>query len=295
MALTNINYKTKIFGIIGNPLSHTLSPHIHNGLFNVYNYDGIYLAFEKENPEEFIKNCYKLFEVRGLSVTIPYKEVAYRLSSQQDNVSNYMQASNTLLFHDDGVFAYNTDGYGAVQAIIKGNKHFFSTNQGGDILILGSGGSAKGISYALLKEGIGNRKVLISGRNSETGVDLQNKLNSIQNGVSQFVSLTDVQNHKNDIELIINTTPVGMAGRPRTYILPSNFITKKQMVFDIVYNPIRTELAEIASKAGAVVVPGYEMLIYQAMRQFFLFTGINPDKAKVSKVRKWVEIKLEGK
>lgn len=291
--LSNINYKTEIFGIIGNPLSHTLSPIIHNGLFNLYNYNGIYLVFQQENPSEFIKLCHPLFRTKGLSVTIPHKEIAYKLSTQKDNTSNYMQASNTLLFKEDEIFAYNTDGFGAVQAISKQNKHFFSVNSDKYILILGSGGSAKGICYALIKEGIGNRKILIAARNSQTGQQLQNTLNSIQNDVSKYISLEEVDRLKNkDVELIINTTPIGMSGKEATPIISKNFIIKKHTIFDIVYNPIKTQLVENALYARATVIPGYEMLIYQAMKQFYIFTGLNPDKTKITKVRRWVQKKL---
>ncbi|MCE9501552.1 MAG: shikimate dehydrogenase, partial [Leptospira sp.] len=184
-----------------------------------------------------------------------------------------------------GIHAFNTDGYGAVKSIEESGIGFFEKKKG-DVLILGSGGSARGISYALLKKNLGEKNIIISSRNSATGQSLANDLNSIESAKTQFIPLTEIEKEKNRFSLVINTTPVGMKGNLSGSLLPENFFSKKTTLFDIVYNPFATDLVKSAKKAGSVIIPGYEMLIHQAMKQFFLFTGIKVNRKYIVRVRK---------
>jgi len=283
-----INRDTQFFGILGFPLSHTLSPVIHNGLFGEYGVNALYIVLEKEKPTRNLILGKESISLSGLSVTIPHKEWAFKIADYKDEASTNMKASNTLVRFDSKINAYNTDGYGAVRSIEEYKRDFFESKSAGDILILGSGGSAKGISYSLVKRGLSSSKIVIAARNKKTGKALVKTLNSIENGISEYLPLDSLEANKKRFSLIINTTPVGMKGKTDSQIVSDTFFSKSQTLFDIVYNPLETPLVKMAKKNGARIIPGYEMLLYQAMEQFRLFTTIQVDNKHISLVRKWL-------
>lgn len=277
---------TEIFGILGYPLGHTLSPWIHNTLFQLSGYDGVYLVFENEKWKEIGLRPLMDLGVKGVSVTIPFKEWAYSQANIVCNASKTMGASNTLLLRD-GIEAVNTDGTGAVLSITKSNPHLLDPGIEKQILILGSGGSAKGIVFALAEALKNNtrdkkiqRKIKLLARNASTSQEIQTAL-----GNPNWLELTtkeECQKEKDLYDLIIHTTPVGMKGYGGEPLLDSQFFTKKHTLFDIVYNPLETDLVKQAKKKKAEIIPGYHMLLYQGIKQFELFTN---SKAKT----KWIE------
>jgi shikimate dehydrogenase len=291
-SLLSINKDTKFFGILGFPLSHTLSPLIHNYLFTEYKQNAIYIVLEKEHPDKFTLFKDKgLIKISGLSVTIPHKEWAFEISDEcGDETSQLMRASNTLVLKEDGqIYSYNTDGQGALRAIRECKKNIFSSKQ--NILILGSGGSAKGIACEIVKsEFQGN--IFISARNKEKGKELSQILNNIKPSICEFLPLEELEPNGSRYNIIINTTPIGMHGTNEKPILNDEFLLKKHIVFDIVYNPLFTPLVSSALKVGAKVILGYEMLLYQAIEQFKLFTGISVSKKYIELLRKLLEEKL---
>jgi shikimate dehydrogenase len=278
----------KVFGILGYPLSHTLSPIIHNGLYKEYNLEYIYLVLEKEKPTKKILLQNDSISFDGLSVTIPHKEWAFKNADFKDEASQIMKASNTLFKKEDKIYAYNTDGMGAVRAILEYSPFVFNSEK--DILILGSGGSARGISYSILKQGLSKNKICISARNSKTSTSLVKDLNKIQKDKAYTIPLEELK--ENHFGLIIHTTPMGMKGKETGSILELDFLHKENILFDIVYNPLETELVKLAKLKGCKIIPGYEMLIYQAMEQFFIFTEIKVTEKQIEKVRNWVLKKL---
>jgi shikimate dehydrogenase len=288
-----INRDTMFFGILGFPLSHTLSPVIHNGLFGEYGVNALYIVLEKEKPNRNLILGKESISLFGLSVTIPHKEWAFKIADYKDEASTNMKASNTLVRSESKINAYNTDGYGAVRSIEEYKRDFFESKSAGDILILGSGGSAKGISYSLVKRGLSSSKIVIAARNKKTGKALVKTLNTIENGISEYLPLDSLEANKKRFSLIINTTPVGMKGKTDSQIVSDTFFSKSQTLFDIVYNPLETPLVKMAKKNGARIIPGYEMLLYQAMEQFRLFTTIQVDNKRISLVRKWLLAKLK--
>lgn len=139
---------TEIFGILGFPLGHTLSPWIHNTLFQLSGYDAVYLVFENERWKEIGMAPLLDLGVKGVSVTIPFKEWAYSQANRACEASKAMLASNTLILRN-GIEAVNTDGTGALTSIIQKNADLVDPSLTKNILVLGSGGSAKGIYFPL--------------------------------------------------------------------------------------------------------------------------------------------------
>ncbi|MBL0955596.1 MAG: shikimate dehydrogenase [Leptospira sp.] len=277
---------TEIFGILGFPLGHTLSPWIHNTLFRLSGYDGVYLVFENEHWKQIGLKPLLDLGVKGVSVTIPFKEWAYTQANEVCEASKTMAASNTLLFRN-GISAVNTDGTGALESIKQMNSDLVNPGIEKKILVLGSGGSAKGILFAIAKELEGNRKqnsfkrkVHILARNKEAKNEIEQLLGN-PTWLEQPTKEEVIQNRE-EYDLIIHTTPVGMKGVGGEPILDSQFFTKKHTLFDIVYNPLETDLVKQAKKKKAEIIPGYHMLLYQGIRQFELFTG---EKLK----HKWIQ------
>ncbi|MDX1958782.1 MAG: shikimate dehydrogenase [Leptospiraceae bacterium] len=290
--IQSINHETKFYGILGFPLSHTLSPLIHNTLFSEYGINSVYLVFERENPDKYslLKEREGIIKLQGLSVTIPHKQWAFQIADETDETSLAMQASNTIVLNTEGnINCYNTDGIGAVIAIESAKSNFFSTKK--DVLILGSGGGARGISYEILRKNFAG-KIVIASRNEETGKAIVNLLNGIKTHSSEFIPLDKIESESKRFSLIIQTTPVGMKGKEGGSLLKEGFLQKNQILFDIVYNPTKTPLVQLALKAGCKIIPGYEMLRYQALEQFRLFTGITVSQRNSKLIQKILEDKL---
>ncbi|MCZ8344437.1 MAG: shikimate dehydrogenase [Leptospira sp.] len=280
--------QTKIFGIIGYPLGHTLSPWIHNTLFGLSRYDGVYLVFERPNWSEVGISPLLELGVRGISVTIPYKEWAFTLGTKQCKASQTMKASNTLIF-EEGIHAVNTDGIGAVRSVLNFDSGLLSPDTNDSILVLGSGGSAKGILFEIAetlrtkaKGKLIKKEVHILARNQKAVQDIFVSLGNP--AWLRSVNLDEVMDHKKKYSLVIHTTPLGMKGIQGDPMLPKSFFERSQTLFDIVYNPLETELVKFAKSKKTKIIPGYHMLLHQGIRQFELFTGIEPKKVWVLKV-----------
>ncbi|PJZ44636.1 shikimate dehydrogenase family protein [Leptospira brenneri] len=280
---------TEIFGILGYPLGHTLSPWIHNTLFQLSGYDGVYLVFENERWKEIGLRPLIDLGVKGVSVTIPLKEWAYSQANVVCNASKTMGSSNTLIFRDGNIQAVNTDGTGAVLSITKSNPELLDPKKEKQILILGSGGSAKGILFEIaetLKKNSSDkkiqRKVKILARNESASKEISFSL-----GNPDWLHITSKEECMKEVDqydLIIHTTPVGMKGFGGEPILDKKFFTKKHTLFDIVYNPLETDLVKEAKKKKADIIPGYHMLLYQGIKQFELFTNSKAKEKWIGKV-----------
>ena len=291
----NIDAATQLFGIIGNPLSHTFSPAMHNAGFAARKINAVYLAFPIKNLIQ-LKYSMKHWNIRGLSVTIPYKIAIRRLLDRIDPLALQIGSVNTVVWGKTGLLeGYNTDGPGAMMALRKSRIAL----AGKKILVIGSGGSARSVAFALTREkpaeiGILARNPMMSMQlarnltlnrdNPKVTLHLQPQGRSIQKSLSDLmpqsgrkwesVPYTEAgQLHGYDI--VINTTPVGMKGSAAAGASPlkAEELAKGQTIFDIVYNPAETPLIKLAKKRGCQLVLGYKMLLYQGVLQFELFTG----------------------
>lgn len=286
---------TKIYGILGFPLSHTLSPWIHNTLFQLANYDGVYLVFEKKDWPAVGLGPLQTMGICGLSVTIPFKEWAFQSADEACTASKTMKASNTLLFESGKVYAKNTDGEGALKSILVQDKSLLQADDSSQVLLLGSGGSAKGILFSIVeyinkqKKPV-HKKIRILARNA---IAVQEMIDSLDAGnLIQPISLDEAYEESKNISLVIHTTPVGMKGMGGEPLLGKDFFHKQMTLFDIVYNPLETALVKLAKKKRCRIIPGYSMLLYQGIRQFEYFTKIEPKQKWIHTIDKLLLKKL---
>jgi shikimate dehydrogenase len=290
------NSQTKTFGIIGFPLSHTLSPVLHNLIYEKLKINAIYKVFTIKYPsKEDLLTLHK-YGLEGLSVTIPHKEWAYEIADHVHTSTQWMKSSNTLSFQNGEIHAYNTDGLGAIHAIKNHDANLLNPNKSGDVLIIGSGGSARGIGFSILEEFKSNlnsnnkslkKHIVITARNIEKGSQLMSEMNEFLPGSTLFIPLYEMQNTQPTyVDLYIHTTNVGMLGQEPESILPKTSLHSDATVFDIVYNPIKTPLVKLAKEVGCKIIPGIDMLIYQGLEQNRLFTGLETPKSFTKKIRK---------
>jgi shikimate dehydrogenase len=250
----------KIFGIFGNPITHSLSPAMQNAALRALGEDACYHAFRvaQEDLEDALLGAAAM-GFSGLNLTIPLKEKALEFDFlQPDPLARAIGAVNTVAFGPQVVAGYNTDGWGALLALQDAGVEI----KGKRVLIIGAGGAARAIAYTLAQEGA---EISIANRSQKRAEELAACI-----GAGGF-SLQELARLVPQADIIINCTSVGMrAGDPR--LLDGKLLQSRQAVFDIVYNR-ETQLLQDARAAGAVAVDGVMMLVYQGARALEIWTG----------------------
>lgn len=267
-----ITGKTSVFGIIGDPVEHTLSPGMHNAAFKKLVLDNIYVPFhvKAEELESAMNGAYSL-GIKGLNVTIPHKTEVIKYLDYLDIAAGLIGAVNTVEFGENGAVGHNTDGIGAVRAIEE-----VSTVKNKKIMILGAGGAARAISFQLLISGA--RSIVISNRTIEKASELKEDLVETLEPEVKVTDLgVELEKELKDSDVLINTTPVGMYPNiSQKPLVTSNMMHEDLIVNDIVYNPLKTGLLVEAEKVGAKTITGVKMLMYQGVESFKIWTGIEP-------------------
>ena len=274
-----INSETQVFGVIGDPVEHSLSPLIHNRGFKELGLNAVYLKFRA--PEGELEALCKVFgeiPVSGYSVTIPHKEAAFALAAEQDSTVARARSANTLVHQGNGTFrAYNTDYTGALESL----RNNLPTEEGPvtftskAVLILGAGGVARSIAHALAREGA---LITISGRTFDRAHRLAEEL--------QCRAVEWRARHSAAAEIVINCTPVGMHPNVDESPLHASFLKPNLVVLDTVYVPETTLLVRQARERNCVVVTGVDFFVRQAAEQFKLFTEQDPPMEVMRKVVK---------
>jgi len=259
-----ITRDTKIFGVIGDPIAHSKSPLIHNAAFRVQRVDAVYLPLRV--PADGLLDSLKEFDklgISGYSVTIPHKEAVLEFCDSVDQEVDEIGAANTLFRSDGKWVATNTDASAALEAIQYGLASAGSSTDltGRKVLILGAGGAARAVGYALMKKGAA---VSITNRSRDRGKALAAQLDC------QFISWEN--RGAESCEVLVNCTSVGMHPKLNETPFEQNWLSDSTLVFDTVYNPEQTLLLKQARERGCPTVGGMEMFIRQAAKQFELFT-----------------------
>ena len=246
----------KIYGVIGNPVSKSLGYLVHNRAFQEKGSPDIYISFLVDNVEKFF-NSFKDF-FNGLSVTMPAKEQIMPLLGRVDETAKKIGAVNTVVKEGTDWVGYNTDCSGAISAL-----EACTSLQDKNVLILGSGGTAKAIGYGVKEKG--GKLTVTYNKNKERGESLAKELDC------ELVHARDAGTRA--IDVLINCSPVGMSPNVTESPFLARDFKEGMVVFDSVYNPLETRLLREAKAAGCTVIPGYELFINQAARQFELWTG----------------------
>ncbi len=254
-----IDQHTSLYGVLGHPVRHSLSPAIHNVAFAAKDINAVYLAFEAMDVEGAMR-AMKVLGIKGMSVTIPHKSAVIPFLDKLDPLAKKIGAVNTVVNQEGCLVGYNTDATGALKAL---EQKIDLT--GKDCLIVGAGGAARAIGYILKEHGV---KLTITNRTSLKGESLAERL-----GCS-FVPWEKRNRIQPDI--LVQTTPIGMTPNVEMCPLSRNAIKKDMTIMDIIYNPPRTKLLKIAQAKGCNIVSGVSMFVHQGAEQFRLWTGTEP-------------------
>ena len=259
-----INGRTQLFGIIGDPVEHSLSPVMHNAAFQALGVNAVYVPMRPSDLEVGIGGLRALGFV-GVSVTVPFKVAVMPLLDVIDPVARAIGAVNTLHFQQtpDGQIVChgcNTDWLGANQALGEAVAPFGRT-----ILLIGAGGAARAIGFGLRQAGA---KILLTNRTETRGRQLAAELGAT------FIPTATVPEVRADA--LINTTSVGMQPHDETIPIDPDLLCRYGVVMDIVYAPLATRLLREAAARGCRTIDGLHMLLYQGVAQFRLWTGQEP-------------------
>ncbi|MEP6957745.1 MAG: shikimate dehydrogenase [Nitrospirota bacterium] len=265
-----ITVDTQFCGLIGNPVEHSLSPAIHNAAFQKLGLNFVYLAFRVEAIDDAIKGLRALGSFRGASVTIPYKVAAVPFLDSIEPTARHIGAINTIVAANGVLTGYNTDATGALRALRENGV----TLKGQQVVILGSGGAARAIAFAL-GTAAGIDRLSILGIDDQERRSLARDLQSKTGMIVQELPLDESTLTKvlPDTHVIIHCTPIGMSPNIHETPVPATLLHAGLTIMDIVYNPRDTQLLKDAKAAHCRVIPGLEMFLHQAAAQFELWTN----------------------
>ena len=276
-----ISGTTRVCGVIGDPIEHTMSPAMHNAVFKELGMDYLYVAFrvKKEELGEAIRGM-RALSIRGLNVTIPHKVDVIPFLDELDPLAERIGAVNTIV-NDDGVLkGYNTDATGFLQALLEreiGPK-------GKNVVILGAGGASRAISFILAERGA-NLVILNRLLELDWAEELARQISQVFEKEIEALKLDEenLTTVLREADILVNATSVGMSPNINETPVPAKLLNSGLVVFDIVYNPIKTKLLREAEAAGAKTIGGLNMLAWQGALAFEQFTG---QKAPVDLMRK---------
>jgi shikimate dehydrogenase len=261
---------TRFCGIIGNPVEHSLSPAIHNAAFRSLGVDCVYLAWKVERIGDAIRGLRALGNFRGASVTIPHKVAAVPFLDEIEPTAERIGAINTIVAENGRLIGYNTDATGALRALRGGGVAL----AGRRIVMLGSGGAARAIAFALAAESDAEKLVILGVDHAERTAladDLRSKTALPVD--DDTLDESTLRRAVPDAHVLIHCTPVGMFPKADASCVPASLLRAGLAVMDIVYNPRVTRLLADAQRAGCRTIPGLEMFLHQAVAQFELWTN----------------------
>lgn len=256
----------KNFGIIGNPIKHSLSPLLHNYWFDKYKLDATYTIIETEEKE--LKNIIQKIrdqKLTGINVTLPFKQ---KIINQVDKIINDAELTgsvNTILLENEKIIGENTDVFGLQAAYLKEIEN----SSVKEALVIGAGGVSPSVILSLQKSGV--KRITVTNRTKEKCIFLKNRF--------PYINISPWENLEKEVknfDIIINATSLGLKNAPDFNI---NFsYTKKNLIYiDTIYNPLETKTYKYLREEGKKVFNGLDMFIYQGQKSFYLWNKINPE------------------
>jgi 3-dehydroquinate dehydratase/shikimate dehydrogenase len=265
--IEQLDQATRIFGVAGNPIAHSLSPLMHNTAFRRESVNAVMLPLKVRVLDDLLTVAREL-PLGGVAVTMPLKQELLPHLANMDPLTARIGACNTLRTGADGkLYGFNTDVAGVVRPLEKRLRL-----RGARILVVGAGGAARAAVFGLVEQGA---EVFIVNRTHETAVTLARQ--------AKAKSLKQELLKKNHFDVLINTTPCGMVGVKQALpIAPGDL--NASLVFDMVYNPLETPLLKLARERGLPTISGLEMFVQQGARQFEIWTGKPAPEAEMQRV-----------
>src|SRR5438309_10669919 len=254
--IEQVDAATRVYGVAGDPVSHSLSPAIMNAALRRENVNGVYVALHAKTLKDLLA-CVRDIPIHGLSITMPYKEAILKYLDNMDSHTTKIGACNTVVRAQDGkLYGFNTDASGVIRPL----EQRLTTLEGARILVLGAGGAARAAVFGLKERGC---EVYILNRSIGPAQKLARQARA------RSIKRADLKKMKFDV--IINATPVGMGGSKESPLGEKEIDAR--YLFEMVYDPPETRLVKLARERGTEIIPGIEMFVHQAARQFEIWTG----------------------
>lgn len=285
-----INSKTKVVGILGYPVDHSLSPAIFNYVFQKLNLNLCYLTFPFSSIHKISNflECFKELNYVGLNVTMPYKEAVVPFLDEVSAFAQIAEAVNVIHLQDGALIGYNTDGRGFIDSLREVEEEVKEKT----IVVLGAGGAARSAALSLAMERV--KKIVLANRTQERAERLVNLLHSrfpqveaVAAGLSE-----EVKPYLAEADILVNATPIGMDGLslPLDKEILANLSTSS-LVYDMIYSPLETPLLKWAKETGRKSLNGLPMLLFQAQGSFQIWEGSELD---LKLLREAAEAALKG-
>ncbi len=261
--------KIPLAGVIGSPISHSKSPMLHGHWLKSNGLAGYYIPMDVAAADlPNVLGALPKAGFKGVNITLPHKEAALRIADEASAAATQIGAANTLLFRDDGtIFADNTDGYGFIANLRAGAPNWDPS--AGPAVVLGAGGASRAVVFSLLEQGV--PKIILANRTHARADELAKAFGPR----IAVVEWDAVGTHLADAALVVNTTSLGMVGKPPLEV-PLEALGQNTVVTDLVYTPLETPLLHAARARGCEVVDGLGMLLHQGVPGFEAWFGVRP-------------------
>ena len=257
-------------GVIGNPISHSLSPKLHGHWLRRYGIDGSYDALQV--TEDALERTLRSLPAQGyvgVNVTLPHKVAVLQIADQLTDRATLIGAANTLTFKDDGrIFADNTDGYGFLENLRQGAPGWDAKS--GPAVVFGAGGAARAVLVSLIEAGV--PEIILTNRTRPKAESLRADFGAR----IRIVDWVQAGSVLSDAATVVNTTSLGMKGG-QEFRVPLDGLRSGTVVTDIVYTPLRTKFLDVAAEKGCVTVDGLGMLLHQGVPGFERWFGKRPE------------------
>lgn len=289
----SVTGKTRLLGLIGNPVEHSISPQLHNSLSMLKGLDLIYvpLKVDKENLEVVVK-ALKALEFVGFNVTIPYKREIMKFIDDNTKEAILMGAVNTVKKIEGRLYGYNTDGEGFLRAFKEAAGTGFN---GKKVVMIGAGGVARPIAVKIAMDGA--EKISIVNRTTQKSVELAEVVNENIAEIVQVYNFEDktLKMAFEESDVIINTTSVGMSPDiNKSPVENADYFRSGQIVYDVVYNPAKTKFLKDAQSRGCKAIGGLGMLFYQGINAYEIWTGVKFTEKEIKEIYKSFVMIIKG-
>ncbi len=268
-----VTARTKILCVIGHPIEHSMSPIMHNAAIQDLGLDYLYIAFDipPNRLKEAIKGL-KTLNIRGINVTLPYKEKVMKFVDKVDQTAQNIGAINTIKNENGLLIGRNTDAEGANKALLDARCKIIGKN----VVLIGAGGAAKAISYSLASD---INKITIINRSEDRARKLVNELKNKRdiNIESKKYNEIILKEEISNADILINATPIGMFPMMDISPVSKKILHKDLFVFDLIYNPLETQLIKDSKEIGCQTLSGLDMLVNQGALAFEWWTKKKPN------------------
>ena len=271
-----ISGMAKVFGVIGHPVGHSLSPVMHNAAIESLDLDYVYVPFDvpPEKLEAAIEGI-RALGIAGVNITVPHKEAVIPFLDELEQEASEIGSVNTVTNLNGKLIGQSTDGPGFIRSLAESGCY----PRGRNAVVLGAGGAGRAITFSLVRNGA---KVALFDMDVKRAMQLVDDIN-VKCTECEVGSVHLVHSQESELEaavasadILVKCTPVGMHPNVDKIPIPPEWLRRDHIVFDLVYNPIRTKILKAAESAGALAISGVKMLVYQGALSFRTWTGIDP-------------------